>query len=295
MTEPPLALPDVFVAADRASLEAQRRFLRSTRAQLLLLVVAGTASVFTIRSGRLDVAALVGGLALVAAAVLRLRLLRTRPHRIWYEGRAVAESVKTLAWRYAVGGEPFPRVASDADTRFARHVREVTARVPAELGLADQSVEPTVSMEALRSSGRAERIDAYQGGRVRDQIAWYRAKAAWNRRRSTMWGVAILVLQLGAALGAFLKGFGVIDVDLFGLAAAVVASAAAWLEARQHGTLAAAYRITAEELEAIDVLILEQRTEEEWAKFVGDSEAAFSREHTMWKASSSQRKPAALA
>jgi hypothetical protein len=118
-----LEFPPVFAAADRVSLEAQRRFLRSTRAQLLLLVLAGAAGVFSITLGRLDTAALLGGVALLTAAGLRLRLLRTRPHSIWYEARAVAESVKTLAWRYAVCGNPFPLDGMDARSRFRNRPR----------------------------------------------------------------------------------------------------------------------------------------------------------------------------
>ena len=54
----------------------------------------------------------VGGLlsffAFAIAFGLALRLATERPMDNWYEGRAGAESTKTLAWRYAVGGDPFP-------------------------------------------------------------------------------------------------------------------------------------------------------------------------------------------
>ena len=34
-------------------------------------------------------------------------MARTSPLTTWYEGRAAAESAKTLAWRYMVRAEPF--------------------------------------------------------------------------------------------------------------------------------------------------------------------------------------------
>ena len=63
---------------------------------------------------------------------------------------------------------------------------------------------------------------------------------------------------------------------------------------KQHSNLASAYGVTADELARIRQLIEEQASEEDWDRFVGEAEEAISREHSMWKASSSQRKPAAL-
>ena len=37
----------------------------------------------------------------------------TKPDHVWYQARAAAESARTLAWRYAAGGQPFP-VSRDA-------------------------------------------------------------------------------------------------------------------------------------------------------------------------------------
>lgn len=290
----PLEMPAAFTVADQASIEAQRRFMRSTRIQLLLLIAAGASGVFTVRSGRLDLAALAGGVMLLLAAFLRLRLVRSRPHGLWYQARAAAESAKTLVCRYAMGGKPFPVGDPDVDSQFVAQLRDIFEGLARAPDPSSGSFAPTASMGRLRSSSLDERKAAYEDGRVRDQETWYRAKSDWNRRRARAWGVAILVLQVTAAVGAFLKGFGVIDIDLFGLAAAIVASAAAWAEARQHGTLASSYAVAADELGAIRRLLAEPRTEDEWAMFVDEAEKAVSREHTLWKASSSRRKPVSL-
>src|SRR5688572_30689755 len=111
--------PEAYVSTDAASLEGQRHFIRSTRIQLLLLVVASSAGVFSWSvMGSWDAAALLAGLAFTAAAVLRIRLIRERPHRVWYDGRAAAESIKTLAWKYAVAGDPFLAGHSGVDDRL---------------------------------------------------------------------------------------------------------------------------------------------------------------------------------
>ena len=59
----------------------------------------------------------------------------------------------------------------------------------------------------------------------------------------------------------------------------------AWLQTKQHQTLATAYTVTALELASVRSKIAYQNNEADWAKFVSDAEEAFSREHTLWKAS----------
>jgi hypothetical protein len=289
--------PETFVTTDAASLTGQQRFIRSTRIQLLLLVVASAAGAFSWRVNRTwDGAALLAGVAFLAAAVLRTILIRGRPHRAWYDGRAAAESIKTLAWKYSVGGDPFLSTNVDSDDVFRRLSSDVLASF-GTLGApsASASNEPTDSMEALRSAPLLERRSAYAMHRIADQQNWYERKAYWNKRRARFWGALMLLLQVAAAVGAFLKGFGVFEIDLFGIAGAAAASAAAWLETKQHHVVARAYRVAAQELSAIADLIPQQETEGEWARFVAEAEEAISREHTMWKASSRSREPVSLA
>lgn len=296
MTEP-FEFPAAFVTTDAASLAGQQRFIRSTRIQLVLLVLASSAGAFSWGvNDNWDGAALLAGLAFTAAAIMRVILIRGRPHRAWYDGRAAAESIKTLSWKYAVAGDPFVAGENGSQERFEGLARDVLASFDT-LGAAvtTASTIPTTSMRGFRSKPLGERRQAYASGRIKDQQSWYERKADWNKKRARFWGALMLVLQVAAAIGAFLKGFDVIDVDLFGLAGAAAASAAAWLETKQHHVIARAYRVAAQELTAIDALIPEQQTEEAWGRFVAEAEEAISREHTMWKASSRSREPVSLA
>jgi hypothetical protein len=293
----PFEFPASFVTSDAASLTGQQRFIRSTRIQLALLVLASGAGAFSWTvNGAWDATALLAGIAFTAAAILRIILIRGRPHRLWYDGRAAAESIKTLSWKYAVAGDPFIAGETAAQERLEGLTRDVLGSFDT-LGadVASASSEPTENMRAFRAKPLSERRDAYASGRIQDQQSWYQRKADWNKKRARFWGALMLALQVAAALGAFLKGFGVIDIDLFGLAGAAAASAAAWLETKQHHVIARAYRGAAQELAAIDALIPQQQTEEAWGRFVAEAEEAISREHTMWKASSRSREPVSLA
>jgi hypothetical protein len=288
-----LEMPEVFVVADRLSVEAQRRFMRSTRVQLSLLVLAGGAGAFSLDVGHFQVEAIIAGVAFVLAALFRLRTLRGSPHSLWYRGRAAAESVKTLSWRYAVGGLPFPISEPDSSNRYSEQIEGLLVELRMEQA-ADGAAAPTASMEALRSSPLESRHRVYAEDRIEDQVRWYRFKAEWNRKRAALWGKLVVGLTVLAAIGAFLRGFGVIKIDLLGLAAASAAAAAGWLETRQHGNLSEAYAITADDLAAVGRFLESSRDEPSWAEFVSDAEEAISREHTLWKASGSRVKPPGL-
>jgi hypothetical protein len=219
-------------------------------------------------------------------------MLATKPDRLWYAGRAVAESVKSLAWRYAVAGEPFridtvpPRQAAAS---FLARVKDL-ATEPLELPVVSSRgprQQITRSMERLRGLSLEERKRAYQEGRVRDQRAWYTTKAAWNDGRANLWTGLTLAFEAVGGVAAVALVLQPQLLDLPAIAATVVAAATAWVQTKQHRMLAAAYALASRELEEIDYLIDDQTTEEQWAHFVEQAEGGIPREHTMWRASRS--------
>ncbi len=287
-------LPALFRAADQNSLDAQQRFLLSLRVQLGLLVGAAIGGALTWRLGssQADWAGIAAAVAFVLAALLRIDLLRSRPERTWYDGRAAAESAKTLAWRYGVGGEPFrPDVLGDpeADRLFIARLNDILKDlrgihlVPAG-GTGDQI---TPAMKDLRKSLLDDRKHAYETGRIEDQQAWYAKKARWNEQRARAWNGLMLGLEAIGVVGAILKATATIEADILGITGAAVAGAAAWLQAKQHLNLASAYSVASQELASIKALVDQPSTDEEWARFVDQAEEAISREHTLWRASHS--------
>lgn len=262
---------------------------------MLLVIASAAGSLSWAFRADWDAFALTAGGAFTAAAGLRLVLLRSRPHRDWYDGRAAAESIKTLAWKYAVGGDPFIVGEPSAGLNFSSIVSDVGASFDSLRVSSLGRTGPTSTMDGVRAQPLDDRRTLYRSGRLEEQRTWYSRKAAWNQKRARFWGVIVLSLQLIGAIGAFLKGFGLVDIDLFGLAGAAVASAAAWLETKQHHTISRAYQVAADELGAILNMLPAQRDEESWARFVAEAEEAISREHTMWKASTRSREPLNLA
>lgn len=284
--------PAIYRAADHNSLAGQRRFLRATRIRLTLLVVAGLFGILKWRVGESDLAGIGAACAFGGAIFTELYLLRSRPDRLWYDGRAAAESTKTLTWRYLVGGAPFTISQHDEDAKEDRLMNRFE-RIAHELQgvelipVAGPGDQITATMRAVRALPFLARQRLYRKYRIEDQRDWYARRARWNERRGLGWSIGLTLIETGGMIAAILKATGAFDVDLIGLAAALAGAATAWLHVKQHQTLASAYAVASHELADISSRIDRSRTEEEWSQFVDQAEEAISREHTMWRASHS--------
>lgn len=292
-----MKLPPLYDATDGASGKAQARYLWVTRIQLIGLVLGAVLSIEVWPSAvgvmRVSAASLLGisTLATVLAAALSLR-------DTWYSGRAAAESVKTLSWRFATGAEPFPvslRVA-EAEALFLARLRDVLRDIALEGVRLEAATEPgqgqiTDDMRRIRLSPGPDRLESYVEGRVRDQLRWYSDEASKNdtRHESLTWLVGLL--QVAAIVAAILVAvhptWTLNPVGLLTTSAAVLI---AWSEKKGHQELAHAYGLTAQELE---MAMTEAATtgEADLPRFVLDTEQAISREHTLWIARRTLRRP----
>ena len=282
-------LPAVYLASDRASASGQRLALGFRASQLIALVLAAGLGAIPTSGGTVEWGALLAGVLFGMVGLVEATILTLQPERTWYQGRAVAESVKSLAWRYAVAGMPFGKsdaTGGNTDLHLAQRLREIlndfqdVRLVPLET----PSDEITQWMRSLRALSLPTRKRVYQKERIENQRTWYATNALRNQRRSVYWSIAMLVIQTLGIFGAILKGIGVIEFEALGILAAVAASALAWLQIKQHATLAQSYSHAAHELSAIEASIAPVHQEADWASFVDDAESAISREHTAWQA-----------
>ena len=283
-------LPALYHDGDTNSLKAQRSFLKYTWWGLAAVVIAAAAGTVSFELVRVDIGGLVATFAFIVAVYMRVLLFKNRPEKIWYDGRAVAESTKTSAWRYAVGGEPFGAklTAEEADKKFVQRLRDIP------LGLDPDSIIPvpdsprediTEGMRQLRQMTLPERKSVYQEGRIKEQRDWYSRKAKWNKDRARNWNIALIVIEVIGVGGALVKATNLLEVGLLGFAGALVAAGTSWLQTKQHANLAEAYSVAARELSNINTLLPSCTKESDWADFVGQAEEAISREHTLWIAS----------
>ncbi|MBM7460271.1 DUF4231 domain-containing protein [Rhodococcus coprophilus] len=286
--------PYLFRAADKASLEGQRSYVQTTRTRLLLLGGAALTGVFswTVEWGEIgpiNVPALFGVLAFVLTLVLELDTWKNRPDKSWYDGRAVAESAKTLIWKFAVGGNPFPAPLEEVDAMRALLKRMKSIREKF-LDLELHPVQaPEISdwMLVLRRSSFEHRRQSYLEARIDQQKKWYSDKARLNKRQAERWRLVLIILELsgvGISLAAALS------LDLTQIAAAIAAlvtGVLAWTQTKQYDFNYRAYSAALSDLTSAEAKLSLADTEESWAREVDDAEEAISREHVVWLATRS--------
>ncbi|MCK6080979.1 DUF4231 domain-containing protein [Microbacterium sp. EYE_5] len=275
--------PAFYRAADQASLASQRRFLWVMRIRLGGLLVAAGGGALAGLQGFLPFGAWLATIALVVAIAAEFYNLKVRPDRGWYEGRAAAESAKTLAWRYMVRGEKF-ETDGDVDAVFAREIKALLTNLD-HVPPADQHAQITELMREARSGSFDERKALYRRERLEDQRAWYASKARFNGNRFDVWTLVTIGLEFAGLLAAVMLVSGAIAFDALGVLSALAAAFTAWAQARQYQTLANAYGVTSQELASVIDQLDGVTSEDTWAAFVGQAEEAISREHTLWRAS----------
>ncbi len=288
-------LPSAFTAADDQSGWGQRTHLRLTKIELMLVVLGAFAGIVDYVGKRdIHMSQLFGGVLFVGALLLRAHRSSEQYERQWFEGRAAAESIKSLAWRYAVGGKPVGRElkAAAADDVFLGLLREIVTVRPRAIVRHRElpAAQITHWMRCSRELPLAERAEMYRTGRIDNQRDWYAVRAFWNAQQQRRWNFLVLVLEfLGFAVGISqaVGLLGSFRVGGLGVAGAVVAAVISWSHAKQFGNLASAYAQAELELSAILDVFFTGTDENEWASFVESAETAISREHRMWQSARS--------
>lgn len=277
-------LPGFFHDADKVALRGQRHTLALGRLRLLSAIVAALGGALSWKAGKIDLWAIVSMLGFLAALYAEVRLWNLKPEDDWKSGRAVAEAIKSLAWRFAVAGNPFPHDLPKARRELAAQTAEVVRKYGQTLALDSTNPSGTSALAELRAKPFEERRQAYIEHRVRDQKNWYSARSRSNKERASRWRGVLIVGELLAILLAGGRAVGFWDIDISGVMAAAVAGGAAWLGVKQHETLRLSYGAAATNLALLEETLIET-SEEEWAAAVADTEDAIGTEHSAWLAS----------
>jgi SMODS and SLOG-associating 2TM effector domain 1/SMODS and SLOG-associating 2TM effector domain 3 len=289
--------PSLFHAADSESLKAQRIYMRCMAADLGLIIIGGLFGAVSLE-GFLPAEAHAFKLtsAIASATLMTLGLILTLYIRSrqfehnWFDGRAVAESVKTTTWRFMVCSEPYVSAMTEKDvvrlfTDSLKKVVDERKRFAAFLasGYEEGRFQITPKMLEVRQLPLEEKKKLYLEERLNNQSKWYATKAEGNIKSSNRWFNAIVVAQALALLSTFvLMQYPELPIALPSVFATIAAAAVAWLQLRRHQELASAYGLAAQELSFIATQMSLVESADEFAGFVADAENAISREHTLW-------------
>ena len=229
------------------------------------------------------------GLAVVlVVGLLILWAMRARQDdKIWFDGRAVAESAKTATWRFMMRAQPFHEDSSAEPLFIAelKEIRDARPHLAKHLAAAMRADGSAITdlMKEKRSSSLEERRAFYASDRIREQKVWYAGKAKSNADTGARWFWAIAVLQVVIVILAIIQaasgGLGIKPIPIVTTCAAAMA---AWNQMKRHDELAQSYALAAQELEEIETIASNQTSEGAFSQLVEQAENSISREHTMW-------------
>jgi hypothetical protein len=276
--------PALFLEADAGSNRSQGKFLLLIRGEYLILFLA---AVFSMNFLTGVLYGLIYAAVFFAGLLILIGRAQSKPEQWWYRCRALAESVKTLAWRYMMHATPFD--GSDAQARAVFHdrLREMfhqsldTAKMITNDWSGNNQI--TQVMEDIRTMNRTDRMTYYLRHRVDEQRGWYNLKSTTNRSCARFWvwaSGAAYVLASVMVLSRIARP----DWEYWPIEPLIViaASIVGWVQIKKFNELATAYTIAAHEIGLIRPKADAVTTEAEFSEFVNDAEKAFSREHTLW-------------
>lgn len=282
-----LKYPTIFEKADNKSITAQKFFTQLNKGILILLIVSTFISSIETDNGWVTI---ISSSALVVSLILTVAIMFFQPEKTWYDGRAIAESAKSLTWKFITGTRPFnyKLKSKDAEEKLIKNLKKIIGQkkeffqlIGEEFGDGDQI---TSSMVELRKLELEEQIDYYASERLEVQRKWYYNKARENRKNKKLSFVAIIIFQVLAIASLILDFYKVIDFMITPLMACMASSVIAWLQLKRFQELTESYGITATELSLIKSKVKHIKDEEDFENFVDDAETAISREHTLWLA-----------
>lgn len=281
-------LPGSYVEASRVSRDAQKKYFKRVRAELSLIVLAALASV--VGFAEQGLLTKIEAVLIIASVIATCEVWKSRWAKVWFEARAVAESVKTLAWRYMTRADPFGTSLSlkEADTRFVDAVKKVLNErqyVIEEMIQPSGSTEITPKMREVRGLSLFDRRDVYLECRLKDQQDWYSRQAVYNRTAKRRLYVLIIAVQVLSCVSALAHAeYPQVPIDFAGFLLTLAAALLTWLQAKRHEELSQSYAVVAKELMAVYSLVEHVDSEETLSRFVTEVEGAISREHTLWVA-----------
>lgn len=224
----------------------------------------------------------------------------------WYLWRSIAESIKSASWQYCMRGEKFrPEIQIyDAKSDFVDfttklildHEKDKLNIISASFTRYDKNT--TSTMDSVRNQPLKKRANIYINSRILNQKEWYVRKSNSAADSKTLFNILILVSYFLAALFVI---FDLIELSVFhdygtsigSFWVTVGLALLGWIQIRNYANLETSYKYTAVEIEQLEIEFLREMdkpefNDEKFSELVQNSEAAFSREHTSWRARKQQ-------
>jgi len=278
--------PSLYISANNASLRTQKYYLNAFKIYLLLLICSALLTQF---APKVVLWSIVTTIILLITLSLSIYQAFKRFDKIWYNGRAVAESVKTRTWRFIMCAEPYE--ANDLRSVKKKFIEDINEILNENKGLGQYLNYDcdtnciTDAMLSIRSTELLSRIEYYKINRIDEQRTWYSQKSKANKKQSIIWFSVMILANTLAIIFAILLIVNPKNNSLPIESLIVIAGGAlSWMQVKKFQDLSTSYNLAAHE-----ITIIRQKSEfidgeDDFSDFVKDAENAFSREHTQWAA-----------
>jgi hypothetical protein len=250
-----LTFPALYTCADKAAIEHQKSFLRLLRCEYALLLLA---AIFSVGFSKAPWYFALYAVVFVGTILCLIYRSTKKPEQDWYKCRALAESVKTSTWRYAMKTEPFlADSANDARSAFRKYLADVLAsnqHIGEKIaGAKADGAQTTSEMDQVRSLTWSERRELYLAHRIKDQRTWYSNKAVWNKSMSDRWVCASFAVYT-AALVLVISHVAFPDWPYLPIEPLIVLASVflGWTQIKKFSELASVYTLTAHEIGLIE-------------------------------------------
>lgn len=279
--------PLLFKIADDKSKKSQNIFIRLNIFILLLLFLSSLSSIYTIVPKGLTTFSTI---CLILSTLFNIYILFFRPEKSWYEGRAIAESVKSLTWKFITNTKPFKISLKQekAEQIYNDNLKKIIGQRRDFYILIGQNYPDgnmiSDEMISIRNSSFEERKKKYVEDRIQDQINWYSSKTKQNKVNKNIALSLIIGFQILAIF------FFIFEKNIFqnysfpSILITLTSIFMTWLQLKRFQELTDAYGITATELKFIKEKAKFILDDNQLEKYVDDTETAISREHTLWLA-----------
>lgn len=282
-------LPGLYQSSNAASINEQKKYYNGIRWYLILIIAAALFAYFS-NDYPDPIFKIVSTILFLCTLFIIIWLKISKPDDIWYNGRAVAESVKTRSWRWMMRAEPYVDIANSEYMRkhFISDLKKILEQNAQLIGkiCIEASVNDPISttMDKIRMLNLKERFEVYQNERLNDQALWYTKKAKYNKKSANN----LFLFTVGLhALAIILLLYNIKDPNIklpIEVIAVAASSVVTWLQAKKHSELSSSYSLAAHEIVLIKSEALDIDNEHDLSEYVLNCENAFSREHTQWYA-----------
>ena len=282
-------LPSLYQNADKCAVHAQQCHLLLKKLHFGCLVVCSGIPASSLYFDSYNMKYIYGALTvfLVMGIIFSFLSRLNKYDVVWFESRVIAESVKTAAWRYMMGIQPFQNDQTARKEFIAeiKRIRSMRCGIQGNLARYSGNDSNAISnfMDDMRQKPLEDKKRTYISSRLREQKDWYSQKATSNSKDGDCYFWIAIVLQIAAVIFSILKIVQPsLPLNLVPLLMTIASISIAWSHMRRHGELANEYYTMSQNLKELEEASLRYNEEAIFLKQVDEAEIIMSREHEIW-------------